>query len=322
MNFFDNTTIGRIYVKNHFVRSATYEGKATIDGRPTDDITKLYIDLTKGNVGTIITSYAYIANYEQPAEYQLGIYCDDMIEDYKKLTDEVHNSGGKIVMQIVHGSSISQGYPEKAVILGPSEITHPRSNLTPREMTKDDIENVIGLFASAAARVKKAGFDGVQIHSAHGYLLSQFISPIFNHRTDEYGGSVENRFRILEEVYTAIRDKVGYDYPIWIKINSTDDVERGLTVDEFLFMCKKLSDLGIDAIEVSGNKFLKYKETDDAYYREAAGKLISLVDTDVILTGGVRTLEQIERLHNNHNIKFFGFSRPLLKDVNYINKLK
>ncbi|SFE83277.1 NADH:flavin oxidoreductase [Peptostreptococcus sp. D1] len=322
MNFFNNTTIGKIEVKNHFVRSATYEGKATIDGRPTDDIVKLYVDLTKGNVGAIITSYAYISNYEQPAEYQLGIYSDDMIGDYKKLTDEVHNSGGKIIMQIVHGSSISQGYPEKAIILGPSEITHPRSNLTPKEMTKDDIDNVVNLFALAAARAKEAGFDGVQIHSAHGYLLSQFISPIFNHRTDEYGGSVENRFRILKEVYTAMRDETGHDYPIWIKINSSDEIEGGLTVDEFLFMCKKLSDLGIDAIEVSGNKFLKYKETDDAYYREAAEKLISMVDTDVILTGGVRTLEQIERLHNNYNIKFFGFSRPLLKDVNYIDKLK
>ena len=136
-----------------------------------------------------------------------------MIPDYQKVVDAVHALGSKIFMQIVHGSSHSQGYPDSARILGPSALVHPTSGLTPQEMTKDDIRAVVQLFADAAVRVKKAGFDGVQIHCAHGYLLSHFISPIFNRRTDEYGGSVENRLRIVLEVYHAIRKAVGPDYP-------------------------------------------------------------------------------------------------------------
>ncbi len=174
----------------------------------------MYKALAEGHVGTIITSYTYITDYEQPEKNQLGIYCDDMIPAYKELTDEIHKTDSKIIMQIVHGSSWGQGYPEKARILGPSAVTFERSGLTPKEMTKEEIQQVVQLFANAASRVKKAGFDGVQIHVAHSYLSAQFISPIYNHRADEYGGSTKNRFRIVKEVYEAVRSAVGADYPV------------------------------------------------------------------------------------------------------------
>ena len=180
MNLFDPVRIGTLEAKNHFLRSATYEGAATEDGRPTDKILSLYQDLARGGVGTILTSYTYIADYEQPAKNQLGIYCDDMIPDYQKVVDAVHALGSKIFMQIVHGSSHSQGSPDSARILGPSALVHPTSGLTPQEMTKDDIRAVVQLFADAAVRVKKAGFDGVQIHCAHGYLLSHFILSLIH----------------------------------------------------------------------------------------------------------------------------------------------
>lgn len=160
-------------------------------------------------------------------------------------------------------------------------------------------------------RVKKAGFDGVQIHCAHGYLLSHFISPIFNRRTDEYGGSVENRLRIVLEVYHAIRRAVGPDYPVWIKINSSDEMPGGLTVEEFLPMGQALAEAGIDAIEISGLGWRSHTPDERAYYKDAAVRLAGLVDTPVILTGGLRSMQDILPIYQHSRVSLFGFGPPL-----------
>lgn len=321
MNLFDATTIGSLTVKNHFVRSATYEGKATEEGYPTEAVKKIYQDLSAADVGTIITSYSYITNYEQPEQRQLGIYDDKLIDSYKDIIAAVHANHSKIIMQIVHGSSSVQGYPETAKVLGPSAITHPVSGITPKEMSKEDIATVIQYFVDAAMRVKKAGFDGVQLHCAHGYLLSQFISPIFNQRTDEYGGSVENRLRFVMEVYQAVRNRVG-DYPIWIKMNSSDEVEGGLTTDEFIEMALMLVHAGIDVIEISGNSFRKRSASEHVYYKDAAVRLSQKTDVPIILTGGVRTFEDMEQVCACSSVNLFGFSRPFLKDIHFIQTLQ
>lgn len=321
MTLFEDTYIGHLKVKNHFIRSATYEGKATEDGRPTEAIAKLYEDLASHDVGTIITSYAYISNTEQPAKNQLGIYADDLISDYRPIVQRVHAYGTKMIMQIVHGSSSSQAYPEQAQIIGPSAIPHPKSGFIPKEMTLTDIQNVVDAFANGARRAKEAGFDGVQIHCAHGYLLSQFISPIFNQRTDAYGGSTLNRFRIVMEVYQAIRKTVGDDYPIWIKINSSDEVPHGLTVEEFLVMSESLAQAGIDAIEVSGNALNSHKPNERAYYKDAAIQLSQKIETPIILTGGLKELDDILPIYLNSKVHFFGFSRPFIGHPDFIQKL-
>lgn len=322
MNLFEKVKIGTMEAPNHFVRSATYEGKATEDGYPTEGTRKIYEALAKSGVGTIITSYSYITDYEQPQKYQLGIYSDAMIPAYKELTDAVHKYGSRIVMQIVHGSSWGQGYPESAKILGPSAVKHPDSGLVSKEMTKEEIKDVIQYFAEAAKRVKAAGFDGVQIHCAHSYLLAHFISPLFNQRTDEYGGSVENRIRIVRQVYHAVRNAVGMDYPIWIKMNSTDELPGGLTVDEFLEMAEALSEDGIDCIEVSGDKWPTHKQEERAYYREGAMKLSDLVDTPIILTGGLRELSDLKAVYENSRVTLFGFARPFMKNPDFLRTLK
>lgn len=321
MSLFEKTHIGQLEVKNHFIRSATYEGKATIDGRPTEAIIELYEKLAKGNIGTIITSYSYITEYEQPAKNQLGIYCDDLIEDYRKLVDRIHDCGSKIVMQIVHGSSSRQSFPDQAKIIGPSAIAHETTGIIPKEMSKEDILSVVDLFVKAAKRVQEAGFDGVQIHCAHGYFLSQFISPLYNHRSDEYGGCAENRIRIVQEVYHAIRKEVGKDYPIWIKINCSDEVPHGLTVQDFIKMAQILVKDGIDVIEVSGNAWKNHRPEESAYYKDAAIELSELVNIPIILTGGLKSLDDILPIYNNTKVQFFGFARPLMKDPNFINKL-
>lgn len=318
---FEPAVLGGISVRNHFVRSATMESAAAADGRPTDRITDLYTGLADEGVGTIITSYTYIAPYEQPQKHQMGIYSDDLIPYYRKMTDAVHQHGGKIIMQIVHGSSLSQADPVHARILGPSAVANPRSGIVPEAMTEDDIHDVIRLFADAAGRVKKAGFDGVEIHAAHGYLLSQFMSPLLNHRTDAYGGSAENRFRIVREVFQAIRKRTGKEYSVWIKMNSSDEAAGGLTEDEFVRMGQQLSRDGIDAIEVSGDKWYAHGKDERLYYLRAASKLQQKICIPVILTGGVRSREDLEK-GLQEGVRFFGFARPLLRDPGFLDTLK
>lgn len=322
MNLFDTVYIGSLKVRNHFLRSATYEGKADPDGSPNKEITRIYRELAEGGIGTIITSYTYIADYEKPADNQLGIYSDELTDKYRAVTETAHSGGSRIIMQLVHGSSFRQADPENARIIGPSAVTHPDSGLTPKEMSVSDIADMAELFAKAAARAKAAGFDGVQIHAAHGYQLSQWITPIFNRRTDEYGGSALNRFRIVSDVYYAIREAVGAKFPVWIKINSSDEVPGGITMDDFLEMGREAARIGIDAIEVSGNRWKFHPETDRAYYREAAVRLAELIDKPVILTGGLRELAQLEEISRSSKVNLFGFSRPLITDPGFINILK
>ena len=322
MNLFDTAYIGNLKVRNHFLRSATYEGRADDDGSPNDEILRIYRELAEGGIGTIITSYTYIADYEKPADNQLGIYSDELTAKYKPLTEAVHSGGSRIIMQLVHGSSFRQADPDNARIMGPSAIEHPDSGLTPKEMTISDIRDMAELFAKAAARAKDAGFDGVQIHAAHGYQLSQWITPTFNRRTDEYGGSALNRFRIISDVYYAVREAVGADFPVWIKINSSDEVPGGITVEDFLEMGREAARIGIDAIEVSGNRWRYHPETDRAYYREAAVRLAELIGKPVILTGGLRELSQLEEISSSSKVNLFGFARPLITDPGFINTLK
>lgn len=321
-NLFEKTKIGNLEVKNHFIRSATYEGKANLDGSPTDKIYDLYEKLAQGEVGTIITSYSYITDYERPMKYQLGIYKDELIKDYQKITNMVHQYGSKIIMQIVHGSSSQQADFNSTKILGPSAIPHLNTNVVPKEMTIDDINHVVELFVEAGKRVKAANFDGVQIHCAHDYLLSQFISPIYNHRKDQYGGSVENRLRIVMEIYHGLRKELGDDYPIWIKINSSDEMENGLTETDFIEMSKILAHEGIDAIEVSGLKWQSHKPSERAYYKDVAMQLSKEIKIPIILTGGLREMNDILPIYEQSNVEFFGFARPFMARTNFIETLK
>lgn len=320
-DLFGKGRLGGIEVRNHFVRSATFERRATEDGYPTKTIEGIYLALADGGVGTIITSYTFIAGYEQPRQHQLGIYDDALVPAYRDLVQKVHERGSKIVMQIAHGSSLSQGYPETARVLGPSAVENPESGIVPQEMSEDDIAAVTGLFTAAARRVKEAGFDGVQLHCGHGYLLSQFTSPLFNKRTDGYGGDAPNRYRFVGEVYQAVRDAVGRDFPVWIKMNSSDEQEGGLTVDDFLVGARGLASAGIDCIEVSGNRWASHARDERAYYADAAVRLSEEVDTPIILTGGLRTMDDLKAVCERSRIRYFGFARPLMSDPEFLKSL-
>ena len=326
---FQESNIGNLKLKNRFVRSATWENMATENGKVTDKLMKMYEDLAKGGVGLIITGYAYITKEEQPAGKMLGIYDDSFIEEYKPLVKVIEDNGAKGIMQIVYGGSQTSFNLGEREILGPSAVPDILTKVTPKEMTKEEIDYIVKSFGKAAKRVKEAGFHGVQIHGAHGYLLSKFLDSYHNRRIDEYGGSIENRARIVFQVYDEVRKQVGKDYPVLIKINCKDFGYDGVKFSEVLWVCKELENRGIDAIELSGGGYREKIEPQeeglsklngDAYYSSYGQALSKVINIPVILVGNLRTLEEIEFLYENTNIKFFSMCRPFIRESDIVNR--
>ncbi|WP_026896172.1 NADH:flavin oxidoreductase [Clostridiisalibacter paucivorans] len=326
-SLFDSTKLGNMDIKNRIVRSATWERMAK-DGRMTDKLFNVYRNLAKGGVGLIITGYSYIVPEECPNPGMMGICDDSYIDEYRALIDMVHKNNCKIVMQIAYGGSKTRYNTEDRTILGPSAVPEINTGVIPKEMTKKEIEYIVKAHGDAALRVKRAGFDGVQFHSAHGYLLSQFLNPHHNVRTDEYGGSIENRARIILEAFGHIREKVGNDFPVLIKINCSDFMDNGLTFEESKYVCRQLSLKGIDGIEISGgvtgDKYairmgIKTSK-DESYHSQYAKEIADVVDVPVILVGGNRSVVGMENILRNSNIDMFSMSRPFIRESNLVNR--
>lgn len=330
---FETTHIGKMFLKNRFVRSATWEGLSNEDGSCTSDLIDMMADLAIGGVGLIISGHAYVSREGQASPRQLGVYSDILLPDLCEMADAVHRQGGKIAMQLAHGGCHAAKNITGLESIGPSVPDETRG-FTCREMTTEDIDEVVEAFARAAARAKRAGFDAVQIHAAHGYLLSQFLSPFYNRRTDSYGGSLENRARIVLEVLGSVRKAVGNDYPVLIKINSQDYLDGGLTVEEMVEVCSLLEGAGIDAIEMSGgtvNEGSRYKasrtltlefQEDEVYYREAAMKYKTKVHIPLILVGGIRSYSVADSLVKNDLADYIALSRPLIREPHLVNRWK
>jgi 2,4-dienoyl-CoA reductase-like NADH-dependent reductase (Old Yellow Enzyme family) len=245
--------LGPVKIQNRFIHSATYEGMALTTGEVTDEIIKRYSNLAKGDVGLIIPGYMYIQKDGRTFMHQTGIHNDDMIPGLTKLVQSVHNEGGKIVFQLVHAGRQTTKSVAGAIPLSPSSFDRDPLNLVkPRQMTEDDIDGMIKAFGQAAKRAVAAGADGVQIHAAHGYLINQFLSPFFNRRPDHWGGSDEDRFRFIKEVYQEIKTSIPEDRMILVKLNTNDYTpKKGVTPSLAAKYAKWLGELGIDGIEVS-----------------------------------------------------------------------
>jgi 2,4-dienoyl-CoA reductase-like NADH-dependent reductase (Old Yellow Enzyme family) len=328
---FESSEINGLKLGNRFVRSATWEGMATDDGACTPKLIDLMVKLAKGGVGLIITSHAYVQKVGQASLKQLGIYNDDMIPGLQKMTGAIHENGGKTVCQLAHAGFFGNAQLSGQTPIAPS-IVEGIAEGPRQEITKEDIQHIIEAFAAAANRAQNAGFDGVQLHGGHGYLLSEFLSPLFNHRTDEYGGPIENRARMALEVFQAIRETVGKDFPVLIKMNSKEFVDGGLTTEDFVQAGKMLADAGIDAIEISGGLPIRAttrssqlginKEEKEAYFQEEARALRRKTDVPIILVGGNRSFQVAERLVDDGVADYISMSRPLIREPDLINRWK
>jgi len=338
---FEPEEIGGMLVKNRLVRSATYEGMASEDASVTGELVELYKTLAEGGVGLIITGYAYVQPSGKPLPRQTGIDRDDLIPGWRKIAETVHEHGDgcKVAIQLVHCGRQSF-FLEKTV--APSAVLDPFSSNMPREMTIEEIEETIEAFAEAARRTKEAGFDAVQLHAAHGYLLSQFLSPHTNRRTDEYGGSTENRIKIVEDIYKRTVEKAGKDFPILIKMNVDDFLEGGIDLDESRKIAERLSKMGFAAIETSGGMdetAMRDKEElgwtpvyppfcrtnirskdKEAYHLPYAREIKKVIDVPLILVGGIKSLDVIEKILAEGSADFVALSRPLIREPDLPNR--
>ncbi len=324
---FESSEINGMKLRNRFVRSATWEGMASPDGAVTPKLIETMTRLAKGGVGLIISSHAYVRKEGQASPWQIGVYEDRLIDGLRHMTAAVHDAGGKLVLQLAHAGNFAAETLTGTLPLVVSDYeglaTTPR-----KELTLEDIGELVGAFAVAAGRAKAAGFDGVQIHAAHGYLLSQFLSPAFNRRPDGYGGSIRNRSRIHLEILQAIRKVTGGDYPILIKLNCRDFTEDGLTLEDSIIAAGLLADAGLDAIELSGGLLFSRKlspsrpridsEEKEAYFREELRAFKKQTRIPLILVGGNRSFDVAERLVAEGSADYISMSRPFICEPDLI----
>ena len=327
---FERTTINNMTLENRFVRSATWEGLATDDGAVTDRLIDLSVQLAEGGVGLIITGHGYVLPDGQASLRQLAIYDDRFITGLAALVDAVHAAGGKIVMQISHAGCRADLGLTGLEAMGTSPMGGQAG--TPcRAMTSEDIAYVTQAFARAASRAAHAGFDGVQVHVAHAYLLSQFLSPYHNKRKDAYGGSIENRARMTLEVVRAVREAMGGHHALLVKMNSEDFVDGGFSVQDMLETALLLEGAGVDAIELSGGSPFSptyfsvrpgpiRNQASEAYYQWTARMYKEKVRVPLMLVGGVRSYGLAERLVKEGATDYISLSRPLIREPGLINR--
>ena len=328
---FEATKINGMTIKNRFVRSATWEGMAKDDGTCTKRLIDLMSQLAKGGVGLIITGHAYIQKIGKAGPWQLGIYEDRLVPGLRAMTDAVHNNNGTIILQLAHAGMYANTGTPGDIALAPSSISGYRKSPV-QEMTLQDIETLVEDFGLAAKRAKKAGFDGVQIHAAHGYLLSQFLSPAFNKRQDQYGGALENRAAVLIEALKSIRKRVGESYPVLIKMNTQDFLKGGLELDDSIKIAAMLEKAGIDAIELSGGTIASGKKgpvrtgivsgKNEAYFKDAASAFKEKIDLPIMLVGGIRSFFLAQQLVNDNIADYISMSRPFIREPALIKRWK
>lgn len=328
---FQSGEIAGLSLSNRFVRSATWEGVAAADGGVTPALIQTMRALAEGGLGLIISGHSYVCPEGQAGPWQLGVHKDELIPGLKELTRTVHAAGGKIVMQLAHAGFFA---PQPLTGRPPFVVSNFEglSKSPTTELSTGDIDKTVRAFAEGAARAKAAGFDGVQIHSAHGYLLSQFLSPIYNRRKDEFGGSIENRARVHLEILRAIREAAGKDFPVLIKINCRDFAENGLSLEDSVQAASLLAAGGLGAIEVSGgmlnggklspSRFAINSEQKEAYFSEELKAFRKAVDIPLILVGGIRSMAVAERLIQSGQADFLSMCRPLIREPGLVKRWK
>jgi len=340
MKIFQPIEIGTLELKHRLFRSGTWLAAAPT-GDVTDELVSRYVEYAEGGCSLIITGFAFISPEGAMLPAMIGVEDDARIEGLKKLTDAVHaaDSDAKIFCQIVHSGIFRLPFVRTtyADTFAADETMDPfiqmggTGEVCPAA-SKERIWEVIARWAEAAVRCQEAGFDGVELHFAHGFGAGGWFSPLWNHRADQWGGSLENRARYGVEVVKAVRQAVG-DWPVIAKINCEDGGEGGVSIDDVIFFAGQLAETGIDALMVSGGggspdpklspsrlaRAGKEGKNGEGYFAEATAKIRTAVKIPVIGVGGWRTTPIMEK-HIGAACDAFALSRPLINDAGIINK--
>jgi 2,4-dienoyl-CoA reductase-like NADH-dependent reductase (Old Yellow Enzyme family) len=333
---FESIKIKNMALQNRFVRSATGDGSADQAGHVTEKQIKMFSDLADGGIGLIVTGLSYVHPSGQISSTQTSIADEDCIPGLKKLTKTVHNQGAKIAIQLSHsGRECAKFFKDKGMMAkGPFVVENdPYFTGEYGSFTEDEIWEIIGAFGDGAKRAREADFDAVQLHGAHAYLPSQFLSPFTNRRNDDWGGSLENRVRLHREIYNDIRAKVGEDYPVLIKLGVQDGFSGGLELGEGSRAAQLLSQWGYDALEISqGLRGKLYEETEfrkkiksvehEGYFRNWCREIKNRVNVPVMVVGGLKTFELMEEIIQNKEADFVSLCRSFIRQPGLVNAWK
>ncbi len=318
--------IGNVTLDGRIIMPPVGTYKADENGYVTEELIDYYRERAKNpNVSMIITEHSYIDIKGKAKANQLSIAEDACVPGLRKLVDVIHAEGAKVFAQLNHAGAASLSDVTGSHPIAPSEIVLPTTpamgdSVPAKEMTKEEIKEVITAFANAAKRAKEAGYDGIEIHSAHAYLLNQFYSPLTNKREDEYGGGIENRLRIHREVIRAVREEVGDEYPISVRLGGYDDMEDGNTLEDAVVAAKIIAEEGIELLSLTGGmcRYVRKGHTEPGYFSDMAIAIRKEVSVPILLTGGVKTLEDAEKLLEDNLTDYVGVGRALLAKANWM----
>ncbi|MDF2838842.1 MAG: NADH:flavin oxidoreductase/NADH oxidase [Evtepia sp.] len=316
--------IGTLSLNNRLIRSATQDPFGQPDGTANEAQITLHKEIAGSGVPLIITAYTYISPDGRATDIQVGFCNEEHYQSQKKVLDAVHEQCGKMILQINHAGQNVYFMPnlEDPTPLAPSGNMKAPNGLMTREITKEDMDRLCNDYVAAAVKGKELGFDGVQLHCAHGYLLNQFMDPNYNKREDEFGGSAENRFRFIRRILIAMREALGKEYPIIVKMNTNCAGEADDAYGEdLIYFCKQFEELGVDAIELSGFDWIAQgKQKNHNYYMQRAKAVRAAVNIPLIFVGGVRTQADIETALGA-GMDFISMSRPFISQPDLIKHL-
>ena len=322
-NMFKPIQIGTVTVPNRFVVPPMGNNFANPDGSMSDRSAAYYEARAKGGFGLITLESTVVYKEAKGGPRKPCLFDDAVIPSFKAVADRCHAYGAKVSIQLQHagpeGNSKLTGYPLKAA----SAIAPSAGREIPEAMPTEEVYKLIECYGDAARRAQLAGIDMVEVHCAHGYLLSQFLDPNTNHRTDEFGGSAENRFRFAGECLSAIRQAVGKDYPILVKVNTNCAGEADAAyAQDILYFCRQFEALGADAIELSGYNWLGLgKKKVPTFYLDRAVQIRQAVSIPLILVGGVRGPETAQQILDA-GIDFVSASRPFICQPDFVRHLE
>jgi 2,4-dienoyl-CoA reductase-like NADH-dependent reductase (Old Yellow Enzyme family) len=337
--------VGSLEVRNRLVRAGTSETMATDRGEVTDDYVALYEALARGQVGLIFTGHLFCAPRGRYARRQTGIHDDALVPGLCRVTAAVHRHGGRVLAQLAHAGS--QSRVESGEPLAPSAVPNALTGRPVRAAREDEILDAVQAFAAGARRAVAAGFDGVHVHAANGYLISEFSSPLANRRTDGWGGSAEGRDRFALEVVRAVRAAVPAEMPVTLKLGMVDAVPGGLRLEEAVPRARRVVEAGLDALEIScgvmrlptdsARRYVAVdrrraledlllhrvlsRPEDEAYFLPWARAVRREVDTSLVLVGGMRTTVTMNRLLRDGDADFVALSRPLIREPDLVSQL-
>jgi 2,4-dienoyl-CoA reductase-like NADH-dependent reductase (Old Yellow Enzyme family) len=337
--------IGGLEIRNRLVRAGTSETMATDAGAPTDEYVALYETLARHQVGLIVTGHLYSAARGQYARRQAGIHDDALVDAFRRVTGAVHRQGGRVFAQVAHAGS--QSRLPAAEPLAPSAVPNALTGRPVEAASEAEIREAIAAFGAGARRAVEAGFDGVHIHAANGYLISEFSSPVANRRTDDWGGSPEGRDRFALEVVRAVRDAVPTETPVTLKLGVVDAVPGGVDPAESIRRARRLVEAGLDGLEIScgvmrlpTDSARRYVAVDrrraiedlllhrvldrpepEAYFLPWARAVRREVETTLVLVGGLRTTGTMNRLVADGEADFVALARPLIREPDLVAQL-